>query len=163
VGSASLMRGVRRLVDRAIAESFQFLVDGHNFRCVPTDDGTSYQSPSLTIALSSNERDGFETHLLFPAQGVERVAVGTILGALRVPKPHDASAHAVFIASNLPKLTALSAEVYRDLAALRFWHADNWRKQWGTGISLDKASVASESARLVRINEFFGGDGAKVA
>ena len=150
-------------MDRAIAESFQFLVDQYGFRCVPTDDGTSYQSPSLNIAPTFNERDGFDTHLFFPAQGPERVAVGTILGALGVPKPHDARAHAAFIASNLPKLTALSAEVYRDLAALRFWHADAWRKQWGTGISLDQASIASESGRLVQIKEFFGGNGAKVA
>lgn len=151
---------VRRLVDRAIAESFQFLVDQHGFRCVSTDDGTSYQFPSLTIAPSFNERDGFETHLFFPAQGGERVALGTVLGALRVPKPQDARAHAAFIASNLPKLTALSAEVYRDLAALRFWHVDAWRTQWGSGISLDIASIASERARLVRIEEFFGGNDA---
>jgi hypothetical protein len=89
--------------------------------------------------------------------------VGTILGALRVPEPHDAKAHAAFIASNLSKLTALPAEVYRDLAALRFWHAAAWRKQWGTGISLDKPAIATENARLLRVKEFFGGDGAKVA
>jgi hypothetical protein len=150
-------------MDRAIAESFQFLVDRHAFSCVPTDGGASYQSPSLCIAPSFNERDGFETHLLFPAQGAERVAVGTILGALRVPKPHDAKAHAAFIASNLSKLTALPAEVYRDLAALRFWHAAAWRKQWGTGISLDKPAIATENARLLRVKTYFGGDGAKVA
>jgi hypothetical protein len=149
-------------VDRAIAEVFQFLVDQHGFRLVRTDDGFSYQSSTLTIEPSFNDRDGFETHLFFPAQGAERVAVRTILGALRVPEPHDAKAHAMFVASNLSKLAALSAEVYRDLAALRFWPVGAWCKQWGTGISLDKASIASESARLVRIKEFFG-NGARVA
>jgi hypothetical protein len=146
-------------VDRAIADSFRFLVERHGFHCVPADGGSSYQSSSLTVEPSFNERDGFETHLFFPTQGTERVAVGTILGALRVAKPYDAKTQAVFIASNLPKLTALSAEVYRDLAALRFWHADPWHKQWGTGISLDTASIAAESARLLRIKEFFGGSG----
>lgn len=128
-----------------------------------TDDGSSYQSASLRVETSFSERDGFETHLFFPAQGAERVAVGTILGALDVAKPYDAKAHAAFVASNLPKLTTLSAEEYRDLAALRFWHTDFWRKQWGTGISLDKASIATESARLLRIKEFFGAGGAQVA
>jgi hypothetical protein len=150
-------------VDRAIAESFQFLVDQHGFRRVPTDGGFSYRSSSLTIEPSFNERDGFETHLLFPAQGAARVAVGTLLGALQAPMPRDANMHAAFVASNLSKLAAVSAEVFRDLAALRFWHADAWPKQWGTGISLDPAAIAAERARLFRIKQFFGGGGAQVA
>ena len=103
-------------MDRAIAESFQFLVDRHAFSCVPTDGDASYRSLSLNVVPSFNDRDGFETHLYFQTQGAERVAVGTILGALGVPKPHDAKAHAAFIASNLSKLTGLPAGVYGDLA-----------------------------------------------
>ena len=150
-------------MDRAIAEAFRFLVDQYGFRRVATDGGYSYQSPTLAIESSFNERDGFETLLSFPVQGAERIAVGTILGALRIPNPHDEKAHAMFIALNLSRLVALPPEVYSDLAALRFWHAEDWRQRWGTGILMDSASIASESARLARIKALFGGSGAQVA
>jgi hypothetical protein len=139
-----------------VEPAFQFLIDQHGFVRVPSDAGASYRSATLIIEPSFNERDGFETHLLFPTQGTERVAVGTILGALGAPKPHDAAAHAAFIQSNLPKLFTPSAEAYRDLAALRFWHAASWRKHWGTSITLDAPSIATEGARLLRLKAYFG-------
>jgi hypothetical protein len=91
------------------------------------------------------------------------VAVGTILGALQDPKPHETETHAMFVSANLSRLAAVSPEMYRDLVALRFWHTGPWREQWGTGVSLDKALIAAESERLIRIREFFGGGDARVA
>lgn len=146
-------------MDRTTDEMFQFLVEKYGFTRVPADGGSSYHSATLSVKPSFNERDGYETHLFFPAQGMERVAVGTILGALDLPKPHDAEAHAAFIRSNLSKLAYPSDEAYRDLVALRFWHMPNYRKEWGTSITMDKASISDERARLLRLKKYFARQG----
>ena len=143
-------------MDRALEVAFQFLIDQHGFVRLPGNGGCSYRTPSLTIEPSFNERDGFETHLLFPRRGTARVAVGTILSALDALEPHDVTAQTTFISLNLDKLADPTAEAYRDLAALQFWHAPRYRKLWGTSISLDRASIASEEARLMRLKQYFG-------
>jgi hypothetical protein len=136
-------------------DAFQFLVDQHGFARERGDAGFSYHCPTLTVEPSFNERDGFETHLFFPEQGSERVAVGTILSALDMPGPHDIPAQTSFIKSNLDKLANPSVEAFRDLAALRFWHAPDWRRSWGTTIRLSSASISDEKARLLRLRQYF--------
>jgi hypothetical protein len=143
-------------MDAQIQRAFQFLVEHHSFQRLVRDGAVSYQSETLVVTPTFNERDGYETYLDFQGHPSSRVAVGTILGALDVSAPGALDIQAAFLGSKLPALIEVPPAVQDDLCALRFWHAPQWRQDWGCSIKMDHSSVHAEKTRLVRVQQYFG-------
>ena len=138
---------------QAIDKAFQFLISSHQF----SKFAESYRSLTIWITPDFNERDGFETHIMFPNRGSDRIGVGTILAALDVIGRDDPKSHASFLQLHFRALTELPEDRYNDLCSLRFWHAPRWRKAWGTTIKMTQGEIAQERLRLTRMKEYFGG------
>lgn len=144
-------------MDAQIQRALQFLVEHHAFRQSAREGTVSYQSETLVVTPTFNERDGYETYLDFQGHPSYRVAVGTILGALDVAAPGDLDVQAAFLGSKLPALIEVPPAVRDDLCALRFWHAPKWRPDWGRSIKMDHTSIHAEKSRLARLQQYFGG------
>ena len=140
----------------AIQSAFQFLADNNSFRRSVRDGTVSYQSEALVVTPTFNDRDGYETYLEFHGRNSCRVAVGTILGALDVSAPSELITQVAFLRSKLQTLIEVPPAIQDDLFALRFWHAPQWRHDWGRGIQMDHSSIDAEKMRLVRIQQYFG-------
>lgn len=139
----------------SIEEAFRFLVEQYAFVPSHKDGQVQYRSDSLSITPSYSDRDGFETHLVFPTRGTGEVAVGTILAALGVTDSQEVGVQVAFLKRALKKLQASSQVLYDDLSQLRFWHAKRWRHEWGSGITLSATDIEVEKTRLVRLAHEF--------
>ena len=145
-----------------IQNEFRFLVDKHSFMEVKINDLISYKSESLIFTPTYNERDGFDTRIVFPLNGSQEISVGTILSSLDKGRATKFSSwidtmryEVSFIKANLERLSGLPKEIYNDCCELRFWHAADYRNGWGSTITMDAHSISKEKARLKRIQGYF--------
>jgi len=138
----------------AINSAFRFLVDEHGFRAVGHTGQVSYLADDLIVFPTSDQRDGFDIHLEFPSRGSASVSLGTVMAALGASSSRI-DEHATFLRKTLVRFRQAKPTLYEDLIELRFWHAPHWRKEWGFGITMTEAAIATEQERLNRLRTYF--------
>ncbi len=148
--------------DRLLTE-LRFLVDEHGLsQAVPEFDvrwegiRTRYEGVAFRVEASYNCRESHSIEFTYSSNPAAMSLATLIAGLSRDQRAIDPlTVQASFLRAHWGHLLTPPVGVLADWRALRFYHAPEYRKGWGTTIQMTAEEITAERARLDRLRAYF--------